>query len=586
MKFILPALLALVFICKTAHGQNDSNAVVSLHTKIDGFIRKNQNDSVIFYAKAALELSKKINYKQGIAKSLSSEGIGYMHKGEYPKALENFFKALSVYESLKNKNGILVQYGNIGIVYDNQNDNEKALEYYSKALDISEETGDRKHASIQYCNIAIVYTKKGMLPKAGHYFMKAMEMDSIMGDRDGVARNLINLGSVFLDRKLYNDALNYFSRGLAITEKEDNKPQMAGCLVNLGYTYMDMKDYKTAETYMLRSLKTLEEVDDLNLKSEVEKLVSDFYIEAGRHKEAMQHYKAYVSLRDSVYNEENTKKSLAAEMNYGFEKKQAVTQFEHDRIVYELEAENKLHRQLRLFLIIFIVLVLVLLFFAKRAYDNKKRIAEFMGSESERKEVLLQEVQHRINNNLQIISGLLTLQADNAGDAKLSEYLRQSRGRIESLSVVHELLYKSDASLTIKMDQYINQVLDFHRSIALAGTSKVTIETTVTDTGFASKYAVPIALIVNEAVTNSLKYAFDANTDGKIFISLLPVKNEAGKWRLYISDTGKGLPEENNFRKDSLGIRLVSIMSKQIGGILTKSNSPGATFEVVFTMLE
>jgi two-component sensor histidine kinase len=584
MKFWSLLLPVLIFFNCNIFSQNDTNAVNLLSQKIAAFDKNHQEDSVLIYAQNSLAISQKINYELGIAKALDRIGVVYMHKGDYPKALDNFFKALPIFEKLQNKAGVLIQYGNIGIIYDNQNDNAKALDYYFKALKISESINDKKHASIQYCNIAIVYGKENDFKKTEIYCLKALEIDKALNDKEGIARNLINIGSLYNDQKKYAEALNYFIEAFAISKEIGDKYQIAGCLVNMASVHSYLKHYKKAEELFLQSLKAAEKVDDLDLKKQIELIVSEFYTELKNDNLAFIHYKKYIVLRDSVYNEENTKKSVKAEMNYSFEKKQTATKFEYDKIVYKLESENKLHKQLQVFFIISIILILGLLFFAKRAYDSKKKIADFMASESNRKEVLLQEVHHRINNNLQIISSLLTLQANSANDEKLTEYLKQSQNRIQSLSALHELLYENDSPLQINMNEYLNKVLDFHRDVLKTLANKVEIKLKITDVSFPTKMAVPLALIVNELVTNSIKYAFNDSNNGQINISLLQIGNEKNEWQLRVSDSGKGLPADNNFRKDSLGLRLVTIMVKQLNGILTKSNTPGATFEILFSV--
>lgn len=582
MKIFISIISFLLFFNLLGFSQSDTIIVNLLNHKISLFDKNHQEDSVLVYAEKSLLISQNIKYNLGIAKAFGRIGTVCMHKGDYPQALNFFFKALPIFEKLQNKTGVLIQYGNIGVVYDNQNENNKALEYYFKALKISEEINDQRHASIQFCNIALVYAKEKKFKKAEAYILKALEIDKLLGDKEGIARNLINIGSLYNDQQKYLEALSYFNKAFVISQEIGDRYQIAGCLVNMATVHSVLKQFNKAEKLYLQSLKAAEKVDDLDLKSQIELLVSEFYSEVDNDKLALSHYKKYIVLRDSVYNAENTKKSVESEMNYEFDKKQTAIKFEHDKVVYKLESENKLHKQLRVFFIVSIILILALLFFAKRAYDNKKKVADYMASESNRKETLLQEVHHRINNNLQIISSLLTLQANSANDARLTEYLNQSQNRIQSLSVLHELLYQNDSSLQINMNEYLNKVLDFHRDILNTLSSKVEMELNIAHASFPTKIAVPIALIVNELVINAIKYAFTDCIRGKITVTLKSLKNETNTWLLSVSDTGKGLPIDTNYRKDSLGLRLVNIMTKQIKGSLTTSNAPGAVFEIKF----
>jgi two-component system, sensor histidine kinase PdtaS len=581
-KYILFFLLYFFFLYGDTTAQNDTSVIHSFQEKIKNFDKSGQTDSVLIYSQKVLQLSEAANYKKGIARSAGTIGRMYMDRGDYPQSLHHLFKSLGIYESLNDQSGMLIQLGNIGVVYNNQGDNSKALDYYFKALKIAQALKDKEHASIQYCNIAIIYSTQFIFPKAKEYFLKALEMDKELNNTEGIARNLNNLGNIYSDQNFHKEAIDYYLKALATSKELNDDRLKINFLVNLGNEYANTQQYKKAEDYLSQSAKLLDKIDDLDFKKQFEKILSSFYEGIENDKLALVHYKKYIELKDSIYNEDNTKKIVKAEMNYEFDKKQAATKFENDKIIYKLEAENKLQKQLRLFLVIFIFLALGLLFLAKRAYDNKKRIAEFMGSENDRKEILLQEVHHRINNNLQIISSLLSLQANNSEDEKLQGYLKQSQNRIQSLSVMHELLYQNDSHLQINMKEYLNKVMDYHKDVIENLPIRADVILDIADIGFPTKIAVPLALIVNELVTNSIKYAFNDQENGKICITLLPDKNEKDKWWLKVSDTGKGLPVETKMRKDSLGLRLVSIMTKQINGVLHKSNQEGAAFEIEF----
>jgi two-component sensor histidine kinase len=149
---------------------------------------------------------------------------------------------------------------------------------------------------------------------------------------------------------------------------------------------------------------------------------------------------------------------------------------------------------------------------------------------------------------------------------------------------MHELLYQNNSPLKINIHDYLNKVLDFQKDVVSTLPGKVEMITDVADENFPTGVSVPLALIVNELVTNSIKYAFANEESGFIKISLFRDEKSNDKWMLSVSDSGKGLPDNNEYRKNSLGLRLVKIMTQQIKGTLVTSNSPGATFEISFNL--
>jgi two-component sensor histidine kinase len=573
----------LVMFPFISNAQKDTTLVIALQKKAMDLEGAQQPDSAVLYNTKALGIAQKNGYTLGVAKSYLNLGITYMHTAKYPLALANYYKALPIYESKKNNIGMLRTLANIGSVCESQGEFDKAITYGFKALKIAEVVNEKKRTAIICGNIGIAYSRQHKFELAKTYILKALALDSAINNTEGLARNLTNLGFIHTDKQYDKQALVYFSQSLVLATQLNDTYSIATCLGNMGSAYQSLKQYAQAEKHLLQAVKLANQTGDINLVAQFEIIVSEFYKTVKNDKQELAHYKTFVSLRDSMYNEENLRASAAAELNYTFDKKEAATKFQNDKIIYKLEADNKLHKQQRWFLLIAIALVLGLLYMAKRAYDNKKAIAEFMSTENDRKEVLLQEVHHRINNNLQIISSLLTLQANSAENTKLQEYLLQSQNRIQSLSVLHELLYQNNSPLQVNMHEYITKVLDYHKDIVSTLPAKINIDIEVSSTNFATKIAVPVALIINELVTNSIKYAFANATAGTITITLLPVTNEHNHWQLYVSDTGKGLPQDNEVRKDSLGLRLVTIMAKQIKGTLTKSNTPGATFSIVFS---
>lgn len=580
-------MILCCFLCPgiSVQAQNDTNAVKELHKKIRIFQLNDEIDSIAFYEQRAMEISQKINYEFGITHALTTFGLIHRIKGDYSKALDNFFKALAIYEHKKDTFHILVQISNIASVYYLQADSKKAKTYYLEAITISRRIGDRRIESDNLCNLAGVYNDEGDYANSEKCLNDALKIDRDMNNDIGVTHELVDLGQLYLGSGQYEKALAFAREALALSEKLGYEDVISTCYKTMGQASFTMHKYADAESYFLKALKISREMHDMNDKMQIESNLSTFYEETGNPDKALLHYKNYIQYRDSMYNEENTRKTVETEMNYEFDKKQAAIKYENDKLVYQLGADNTLHRQWGFFFIVVIVLILVVLFFVKRAYDNKKKLATMLAAEDQRKDVLLQEVHHRINNNLQIISSLLTLQANTADNEKLTEYLVQSQNRIQSLSAMHELLYDTNSPLEINMKDYLHKMLDFHRDVAGSMSIPVAIKEEVASVFFPTKLAVPVALIINELVTNSLKYAFAEKENGCVKVTLQEKPGEEN-WIVTVSDNGKGLPEEGSGRKDSLGLKLVNIMTRQIKGTFLSKNDQGAFFSLIFSLVK
>lgn len=194
--------------------------------------------------------------------------------------------------------------------------------------------------------------------------------------------------------------------------------------------------------------------------------------------------------------------------------------------------------------------------------------------------ILVKEIHHRVKNNLQIISSLLHMQSAGVSDEKLLDVLRESENRVQSMSLVHEKLYQSDLMATIDFTEYINSLAE--RLITTYNVSNIIKLQMDTDHLMLSiNTAIPCGLIVNEILTNSIKYAFTDGREGIISISM-KVRDE--KVSLIISDNGIGLPADMNMSKvKSLGMKLIRVLTDQIDGTMELTGDEGTTFSLNFT---
>ena len=222
--------------------------------------------------------------------------------------------------------------------------------------------------------------------------------------------------------------------------------------------------------------------------------------------------------------------------------------------------------------------VIGLVLFIRNITDRKISEDKIKQSLSE-KEVLLKEVQHRVKNNLQIISSILNLQSSTISDKSTLELLKNSQDRIRSMSLIHELLYQTKDFSTIQFSEYIKSIATnlFH---SYNQNKKIVLEQDLDDIQLNLDLAIPCGLIVNELITNALKYAFDEKEAGLVKIGL---KEEKGLINLIISDDGKGFPKNINFREtSSLGMQLVVSLVEQVDGEILLNSEKGTQYTVTF----
>lgn len=214
---------------------------------------------------------------------------------------------------------------------------------------------------------------------------------------------------------------------------------------------------------------------------------------------------------------------------------------------------------------------------------QKKHEQELEKSLNE-KNILLKEIHHRVKNNLSVISALLNLQSNYLEDKKAKEMLEDSRNRILTMMEIHEKLYKSKDITKVDFEIYVKSTVNNLFKIYGVNWDNINYTVDVKNVSLSIEKAIPCGLIINELVTNSLKYAFDDMKGKKGMIEILIDKSNAKHIDLIIRDNGKGLPKDINLEKtDSLGLKLVDILSKgQLEGDLSINVKNGTEFKISF----
>ncbi len=210
---------------------------------------------------------------------------------------------------------------------------------------------------------------------------------------------------------------------------------------------------------------------------------------------------------------------------------------------------------------------------------NKQNAMQALKNSLEEKIVLLQEVHHRVKNNLSIVGSLMNLQAEKSADDYHRQLFIECRNRLDSIAAVHELIYKAKSYSQLNFKEYLDQIID-HITSSYSTSKHIHIEKGITDVHVDISTAIPLALIVNELITNAYKHAFSHTENGVIEISLLENNKQVF---MTIKDNGKGF-DKSNIPAKSIGMDILNGLVEQIEGTCElKSSGSGTFYKISFS---
>ncbi|WP_282054266.1 sensor histidine kinase [Maribacter luteus] len=208
----------------------------------------------------------------------------------------------------------------------------------------------------------------------------------------------------------------------------------------------------------------------------------------------------------------------------------------------------------------------------KSRNEIEKRIKE--------KETLLREVHHRVKNNLQTVSSLLSLQSRSIQDEKMKNIIKSSQNRVISMAMVHEMLYMRDDLSKIEYKSYVQELSEFLIRSLKGADNKVKLNIDIPDIKLGIDTAIPLGLLINEAITNALKYGISNQKDGEISISI--EQGEENGYELRIGDNGVGFPDTIDHKTTkSLGLKLIHNLARQLKGSIIKDTTKKGTNYII-----
>lgn len=218
------------------------------------------------------------------------------------------------------------------------------------------------------------------------------------------------------------------------------------------------------------------------------------------------------------------------------------------------------------------------LYVTNRSYLSEKTKASKSIAE---KEVLVREIHHRVKNNLQIITSLLNLQTSYIKDREDKALFKQSQNRINSMSMIHEMLYNSDNLANVEYSRYVHQLATNLISSFKGEVNNIELSLDIPKIFLNLDTAIPLGLLINEIITNSLKYGIPQHSSGTIHIKI--EEHSDTDFTLYIGDNGVGFSKEINSKtSNSLGLSLIDSLTSQLKGSLEKLKGKGTNYKINF----
>jgi two-component system, sensor histidine kinase PdtaS len=574
----------------------DTNRVILLSNLCFEYANSDPNEALV-YGHLGESLASQLKYKKGTALCKAKMGLVYFNQGQYENALVHYLQALKISEEIGDKNGISDNLCNIGTVYRTQKKYDKALEYQFRALAIDEATGNRYAIASDHTNIGNIYFDAADYQKAMIYYPKALKAFEALAEKQNVATVLNNIGAIYFNRKSYKMAIENFNRAIKIYDAEGDKVGIAIDLNNIGEVYADQKDYQTALEYYKKSLEIAKEIGAKDIQKYNYNGLAEISALTGDYKAAYDYHKLYYDITSDLQNSETTSNINEMAIRYETEEK------EKENMLLKKENTkqtflNQHQKEIGNYLIAGLVAVSVVgfsFFSRSRRKEKEKVYLEKIVSErtselkfkNKQKELMLQEIHHRVKNNLQLISSLLRLQTNFKGDKDVEEILSNCNNRIKCMAILHDKLCQANDYSEINSAEYFTELAGYVSGNYEDVRSKIDVRLDIMPLTLHINKLIPCGLILNELLSNSYKYAFNENTEDN-YIRVSFSKNTASNmFELVVADNGKGIPEQS-FKEDGGGLGLVIVHSlvDQLDGKISFVRDEGTTVRLTFPCQE
>jgi two-component system, sensor histidine kinase PdtaS len=635
--FIIFCLFHLVPSCSVFAIGNQSNSILSDTAQIDQWLQfSNQALQKNFklaknYADSARNLAEKMNYESRIYKAHEQIANAELAAGNSKESFENFNLAYEYYMRSKQKSKAAHMLNRMGECKRLMDDYQTALNYFQQSIKIQTELKDTNEVGSCQISIGVMYAVKGDKASAEKYFNEAIRTFQSIGNHEREHLTLLNMGGMFREFGELEKSIEYSKKAKSYFKERGNEKRMAIAMYNLAVAYFEIGDLESSKKeiaiclpiyeklgdklringtmmrlaeielkqgrtdlalqYAQKALKGASEIGSLSTQVFLYKLISEIYVKKNDYKSALDYRIQFEGLRDSINSQSMNEKMAELEKKYQSEAQTLKLKemsdrsklAERDKIIANKKIKEQ--RNFQFFLIGFTLLILLVAGLIYNRYDIKRRnnlILEEKNSIIQKslneKELLLNEIHHRVKNNLQFIRSMLNLQSRFVHDKQASSILLDINNRVQTMALVHQKLYQEDNLKGVEMRSFLNSLIENLLYSFKIEKNALDLHTDIDKINLDIDVANSIGLIINELLTNSIKYALPQNGKGKLEISL---RQHNEYLLLKVMDAGNGY-EESEINKESgqFGIKLIHALTEKLKAEIQLYNQDGAVAEI------
>ncbi len=501
---------------------------------------------------------------------LTNLGYVYERRGELGKAFEYANKTLQLGEKYQDKKAIAMAYSDMSNLFWKQGKYEKGVEYGLKSIALFEERG-LKDLDFDFTLHVLGNNLVGLgqFENALLNFRRSSEIGRRYGFYNNLSDTYIALTELYTETDDLENAEKSGKQALKYAELLQNDFMVVRSLHSLGRVKIQTGAFDSAILYLKQSIRTAtDDFGDMYYLGLIYRDLSTALEKAGDISESYQAFKKYNELNQLVFNSEADQRIAQLQTEMEVSQKENTISLQNEKL--------KQQKTTQIYTLILIVLLSCFLFVLYRVFVRRKKYSMLLEKQNKEKEFLLKEIHHRVKNNLETISSLLALQTAQIENQELQDIMIESQNRVHSMGMIHQNLYQGENLAAIEMKHYFENLGKFIID-SFDAKDRITLAVEMNALELNVDRAIPVGLIVNEMLTNALKYAFPAGKKGKITISL---EEDHSYLYLKVADDGIGMGGSSGLQGTGFGMQLVRLLTRQLDGKMTLTTKMGT--EVFF----